>query len=151
MPFIPAGLPHAIGRGILIAEIQQNCDLTYRVYDYDRIDAGGSKRQLHVKKALDVARPFTDAEIETMRFERGTAPDLLVNCRYFTVKKMDIINEMPLSVRGSFHSLLFLAGHGKIAYGDGSVPFQKGDSFFIPAGMGHYMLQGCGSVLISSI
>ena len=69
--FIPAGLPHAIGKGILIAEIQQNCDLTYRVYDYDRIDASGNKRELHVDKALDVVRPFTDGEVDAIRYAKA--------------------------------------------------------------------------------
>ena len=64
--FIPAGLPHAIGKGILIAEIQQNCDLTYRVYDYDRRQADGSLRELHIDKACDVIRPFDEKEIDAI-------------------------------------------------------------------------------------
>ena len=61
--FIPAGMVHAIGAGILIAEIQQNSDLTYRVYDYDRVGANGKKRELHVERALDAVRPFEAEEI----------------------------------------------------------------------------------------
>ena len=71
--FIPAGLPHAIGGGILIAEIQQNCDLTYRVYDYDRRQKDGTLRELHVEKALDVIRGFEKEEIEALQYARTDA------------------------------------------------------------------------------
>lgn len=67
--FIPSGMVHAIGSGILIAEIQQNCDLTYRVWDYGRLGKDGKPRELHTEKACDVIRSFTDGEVEAERFE----------------------------------------------------------------------------------
>ena len=67
--FIPSGLLHAIGEGIIIAEIQQNSDITYRVYDYDRKDSSGKGRELHVDKSIDVVRPFSQEEIDSIRFE----------------------------------------------------------------------------------
>ena len=85
--YIPAGLVHAIGAGIIIAEIQQNSDLTYRVYDYNRTDSNGNKRELHVEKAFDCVKYFTDDEINTLRFESKEKNDneCLVASKYFKV------------------------------------------------------------------
>ena len=85
--FIPAGLVHAIGRGIFIAEIQQNCDLTYRVYDYGRLDLSGKPRELHTKKAFDVIRTFSREDIERLRMSALNSGEydksVLSHCEYF--------------------------------------------------------------------
>jgi mannose-6-phosphate isomerase len=153
--FIPAGMLHAIGAGILIAEIQQNSDLTYRVYDFDRVGADGKKRELHVKKALDVTRPFTEDEISAQRFERGKDTgigELLANSKYFKVRRLDQNGTATLTAPPeSFVSLLCTEGEGAIVADGASYPIVKGDSYFIPAGMGEFSLSGKLDVVISEV
>ena len=150
--FIPAGMVHAIGAGILIAEIQQNSDLTYRVYDYDRVGADGKKRELHTKKALDVVRPYTDAEVDAIRYSEGENNEMLANNRYFKVSKKDIDGRAELSVKGdSFLSLLCLDGEGELEFDGERYPISKGDSYFCPAGMGSLSVTGELSVICSRL
>lgn len=151
--FIPAGMPHAIGKGILIAEIQQNCDLTYRVFDYNRRDKNGNLRELHIDKALQVVRPFTKDEVDAIRFARGrTTPNTIVNCPYFCVRHFALVGEFAEAVtHESFTSLLFLSGEGIVESGEHRIPFVKGDSFFLPAGLGEYRIKGTGEVLITTL
>ena len=107
--FIPAGLAHAICGGILIAEIQQNSDLTYRIYDYDRVGANGKKRELHVERALDAVRSFEAEEINAIRYSRGgeSDPECLADSEYFSVYKIALDGERTFCAdRSSFHSLL---------------------------------------------
>lgn len=132
--FIPSGTVHAIGKGILIAEIQQNSDVTYRVYDYGRRGADGKLRQLHIKQAEDVAslnQPRRD-------YDFGGH---LARCEYFTVDRMngsfaDVCDDE------SFTSLLVLEGSGTLTQGAEILPVQKGDSFFLPANSGAYSVEG---------
>jgi len=136
--FIPSGLVHAIGAGILIAEIQQSSNVTYRVYDYMRRQKDGSLRELHVDKALDVIVDYSEEEIKKLQFAKAdevpTAKDstLIAACDYFKVVKFDTTSEVTLSADSSFIHVLCLDGEGSI---DGE-PIKKGDSYFIPAGTG---------------
>ena len=82
--FIPAGTIHAIGAGALVAEIQESSNLTYRLYDYDRIGKDGKKRELHIDKALDVA----DQPLRVLKYRPGMASELLIRCKYFEVYRM---------------------------------------------------------------
>lgn len=133
--FIEAGTIHAIGAGILIAEIQQNSNVTYRVYDYNRTDAQGKKRPLHIQKALDVAS-LKPAPVRKWA-------DHLASCRYFTVDKIETDTAVPIrSDENSFHHLLCLDGNGKIEWRDGGLEFKKGDSLFLPAGLGDCTASG---------
>lgn len=149
--FIPSGLPHAIGAGILIAEIQQNCDLTYRVYDYDRLQKDGTLRELHVDKALDVIRPFAHEEIEAIRYSRlngeAHAASLLADCTYFRVEHLN--NATTLAPSPYLRHLLVLAGNGALAYNGISYPLQKGDSYLLPASLGTMVLAGNCECLLS--
>lgn len=153
--FIPAGLVHAIGEGILIAEIQQNSDLTYRVYDYDRVGTDGKKRPLHVEKAIAVTRPINDAEREKAAFERGrkkTDGELLANGKYFSVIKKNISSTTSLTVgEDSFAHLLCIDGNGEISVGGENYPISRGDSYFLPAGLGSVALDGNFEVLVSRV
>lgn len=153
--FIPSGMLHAIGEGILIAEIQQNSDLTYRVYDYDRRQADGSLRQLHIEKALDVTRPFSEDEVNAIRFEAGREDrggEQLAHCRYFEVNRFDIDGEITLNAdKKSFKSLLSVDGEGEIVAGGVSYPISRGESYFIPAGMGEFTLKGKTSIIVSEV
>ena len=152
--FIPAGLPHAIGKGILIAEIQQNCDLTYRVYDYDRRGADGSLRELHIEKACDVIRPFGEDEIDAIRYSRGlpaSREDVLADCDYFRVEKLDLLkNAQTLTQNGYLRHLLAIEGEGIIEWDGISYPFGRGDSILLPACLESLTLSGDGTVLIST-
>ncbi len=152
--FIPAGLPHAIGKGILIAEIQQNCDLTYRVYDYDRRQADGSLRELHIDKACDVIRPFDEDEIDAIRYSRGlpaSHEDVLADCDYFRVEKLNLLkNAHTLHKNGYLRHLLCINGGGLIEYDGASYSFRRGDSVLLPACLDDMLLSGNGTVLIST-
>lgn len=140
--YIEAGTVHAIGAGALIAEIQENSNVTYRLYDYGRTDKNGKTRQLHIDKALDVANLHSStAPRQPMRklsYRPGYASELLCRCKYFQVERMLLNTEgrvLPKVQTGenSFYALLILDGCG-ILFGDGvNIPFFKGDCFFIPA------------------
>jgi len=141
--FIPSGLIHAIGAGILIAEIQQNSNITYRVYDYKRRQSDGSLRQLHAEKALETVRLYTATEIEELQFtnqkDNQTDVSLLASCEYFTVNKYSVKSGLSLSAdERSFNSIVCISGSGEIKFNSESYAITKGDSYYIPAGMGSY-------------
>ena len=154
--FIPSGLLHAIGDGCLIGEIQQNSDLTYRVYDYDRRGADGQLRELHVEKAMDVIRPFSEAEVDAIRFSRTPQyeeGECLAACPYFEVRRL-VLDGTPttLEVRAaSFRHLLCVGGSGVIRFEGEAYPIARGDSYFLPAGLGTCMLEGDATLLVSSL
>lgn len=150
--FIEAGTLHAIGKGILIAEIQQNSNTTYRIYDYGRVGADGKPRQLHVEKAVEVTK-LTPPEYPTKAMgeieqKDGCSVQLLSKCDYFRVNKVCVWEHcvFEASVK-SFNSLLVLDGEGEI---DG-VKLKKGDSCFIPAGYGEYTFKGKAEMVITDI
>lgn len=150
--FIPSGMLHAIGAGILIAEIQQNCDLTYRVYDYERRGADGSLRELHVDKALDVTVPFTEDEVNAIRYEGGDAENeqTLAHCRYFKTDKLTVTAPTQLTVdASSFAFLLCLEGEGTITAGGESYDIARADGYYLPAGLGNVTLDGDVTVLVA--
>ena len=150
--FIPAGMVHAIGAGILIAEIQQNSDLTYRVYDYDRIGADGKKRELHTAKALDVVRPYTEEQVNAIRYSCGYDPSLLANNDFFKVKRLCVSGSETLHAdERSFVSLLCLDGNGAIEFDGEKYPIFKGESYFCPAGMGEFKLTGNVEIICSTL
>lgn len=148
--FIQAGTLHAIGKGILIAEIQQNSNTTYRIYDYGRVGKDGKPRELHVEKAKDVtdlcpAKAYPETPVEQ---KDGYTSKLLSSCDYFTTYAVDVDSKAVLEAdEKSFASLLILEGEGKVV-GDDTVEFRKGDSIFIPAGTGKFAVDGkCKAIL----
>lgn len=154
--FIEAGTLHAIGKGILIAEIQQNSNTTYRIYDYGRVGADGKPRQLHIDKALDVTNlvpPSRPTKPQGQPEKKdGYTSTLLASCEYFTVHHLDVEEHASLFAgEESFQSLLILDGEFELDYGFGSLGLIKGDSVFVPANMGEYDLIGSGSVVLSEI
>lgn len=153
--FIPAGMLHAIGAGILIAEIQQNSDLTYRAYDFDRVGADGKKRPLHVDKALAVTRPYTEAQVDAIRYARGRECDegeLLASSEFFKVRRLKVDNGVKLTAtEESFVSLLCIDGGGVIVLDGEEYAIAKGDSYFVPAGTGAFALSGKMTVIASEI
>ena len=140
--FIEAGTIHAIGAGALVAEIQENSNLTYRLYDYDRVGKDGKKRELHVDKALDVANLKSSAEprqpLRVLKYRQGVAAELLTRCKYFEVYRMIVNTERRQKVHYradgiAFRVLLCVNGCGTISYDGGSITFYKGDCIFVPA------------------
>nr|MBQ4318209.1 class I mannose-6-phosphate isomerase [Clostridia bacterium] len=127
--YIPQGLVHAIGAGILIAEIQENSDITYRVYDYERRQKDGTLRQLHINEAADVIRDYSDDELEKLQYEHQPKEDgLLTACRSFTTRLIEVNGEYDLPELDSFGHILCLDGEGSI----GDTALRRGDSCFIP-------------------
>lgn len=145
---IEPGTVHAIKGGTLILETQQNSDITYRLYDYDRLQ-DGKPRELHIEKSIDVIRcPQKEAAIspQIINILGGTVTQL-VECNYYRVKKLDIDGEMKLSQEEPFTILSVLDGEGTI---DGT-PIRKGDHFILPFGYGEYCLSGTMMVISSGI
>lgn len=151
MFFIPSGTVHAIGSGILICEIQQNSNTTYRVYDYDRRDANGNPRQLHIKQAIDVSclEPSPEQKAPTIIAD---GVEELAKCKYFTVRKIDVDGEKTISAEdGSFRSLIFLSGQGTLTVGDSVITAEKGDSIFVPAQNTDYKISGKCEIILSYV
>lgn len=152
--FIPAGLVHAIGKGIVLAEIQQNSDTTYRFYDYGRPGLDGKPRELHTEKAIEAFKPFASEAINTERFEAcldSIPKDALACCRYFSAFLKIITKKESFSLDGyDFISIICLSGCGSISYDEGSEALSPGDSFFIPARLKNISLNGDMTVIISS-
>lgn len=149
--FIESGTIHAIGAGLLIAEIQQNSNTTYRVYDYGRVGADGKPRQLHVEKAKEVTRlcPPTAAygAVETVN---GLAR--LASCKYFTVDKLEVRGAASVLVDDtSFASLLCLEGCLIVEAAGQSVSMVAGDCVFLPAGLGEVKIIGNGALVNSRV
>lgn len=138
--FIPSGTLHGIGAGLVIAEIQQNSNVTYRVFDYDRVDADGKPRPLHVEKAMEV----TDLHpAEHLNFGSH-----LGACPYFAVDA----HSGPFTAccgGDSFCALLITEGQGTLVCGGETRKVKKGDCLFLPAGSGDYQVSGgCRTLVI---
>ncbi len=154
--FIEAGTLHAIGAGALIAEIQQSSNSTYRVYDYGRIGKDGKPRQLHIEKALAVTK-LKPADKKPGAIAKLTCftdyqLSVLAQCDLFNVSHFDLAGNCYLNAKSdSFHSILILDGEIAITYGKDSFTVKKGDSLFVPAGMGEYILNGTGEFILTTI
>lgn len=137
--FIEAGTMHAIGKGILIAEVQQNSNTTYRVSDYGRLGADGKPRQLHIKQAVEVTkthkptRPYGNVGDVTL-YPFGTVREL-ASCEYFTAELINLDGNVGIYDNESFISLLILDGEVSLSYTGGMMRLKKGDSLFLPAGL----------------
>ncbi len=152
--FIPAGTVHAIGAGIVIAEIQENSNLTYRVYDYGRKDKNGKERELHIAKALDVMHCKPAGRGKAVDEEISGGCRRLASCPYFTVDRAFLREGEKLikSVgKESFLSAILLNGQGKVQEeaGGRELSAEKGNSFFIPAGSGDVSFFGDGEWLFT--
>ncbi len=144
--FIPSGTIHAIGAGCLICEIQQNSNLTYRVYDYGRKDKNGNERELHVEKALKVSN-LEKYESKPLGINRSFG-ELLGASKYFTTTKVCLDGALSLPMdEGSFKCVTVLEGEGKI----GDESFAQGDSFFLPAGTENVDVCGHGTLIVVEI
>lgn len=156
--YIEAGTIHAIGAGALVVEIQESSNLTYRMYDYNRIDKDGKMRELHVEKALEVANLKASAEpaqpMRVLKYRPGSASELLCRCEYFEVYRMLIHTEQCREMveyqsdSTSFRVLLCVDGCGSFVMEDGEfISFFKGDCIFFPANSVKVRLHGAAQFL----
>ena len=154
--YIEAGTVHAIGAGTLVAEIQESSNVTYRLYDYGRLDKKGNKRPLHVDKALEVARLSASSAprqpMRVLKYKNGCASELLTRCKYFQVERLLLNTEgrkMPSmrADKNSFQALLVVDGCG-VLFGEGfMLNFFKGDCIFVPADSIEIKLHGRAQLL----
>lgn len=133
--FIPAGRVHTIGKGILLAEIQQTSDITYRIYDFDRKDAAGNKRELHIENALEALDFNLYDSYKTPYKQEVNVGNILVDSPYFTTKKWVLKGDvvMDCSDRDSFVILILTSGDLNMEYENTNYTLRKGDVYLIPA------------------
>ncbi len=139
--FVPAGTLHAINAGIMLFEIQQKSDLTYRVYDYDRRDAQGNPRELHIERALDVINyaAAPPAVVEPRALD--DARTLLVTCPHFAMERWALAApRAAMTDPGSFEILTVIDGATDLAWADGTLSLKRGESIVLPASLGEYHL-----------
>lgn len=153
--FIPAGTLHAIGKGILICEVQQNSNTTYRIYDYGRVGADGKPRDLHIEKALDVTTlapaPAHACGNEVDLFA-GARTRLLAACDYFTAYHLAVDGGCEFTVgEDSFQCLTALSGSMQLRSETDELSIEKGESVFLPANLGQCALKGTGELILSKI
>jgi mannose-6-phosphate isomerase len=142
--FVPAGTAHTIGAGLVLCEIQEHSDITYRVYDYNRRDARGNARELHVEKALDVIRfgEQRGGKITPARMDRGGRVETyFAACRYFASVKWEFSKSIAAATsREHFDLLIFLDGRGRIQWGGERAEYAPMQTWMLPAALGAYEL-----------
>jgi mannose-6-phosphate isomerase len=150
--YIPAGMVHAIGEGVLLYEIQQSSDLTYRFWDWGRRDARGNGRALHLRQALDVADPglfLRPCEGERVRRTGGFATRL-IDSPHFMLDRLEATGSMPLEATPKRFRLITGLCEGWMTYPGGALAFKPGDSLFIPAGADRIKLECVGTLLLAA-
>ncbi len=148
--YIPAGMVHAIGPGIVLYEIQQSSDVTYRFWDWDRRDKAGNPRALHWEKAVDVARvdlQLAPTRGETIPCESGNCTRYL-DTPHFTLERLHVDGAMPLASRPGFRYVTALCD-GKLVCGDEAIAFARGDTLFLPGDINGITALAEGDLLIS--
>lgn len=153
--YVPAGTVHGIGAGILVAEIQESSNVTYRVYDYDREDKNGNKRELHFDKAIQVmdmdVAPDAGQKPRMVKHYPGCSRELLCRCKYFEVERIQVTKGFSFSVMdSSFQVMMCLEGYGQVETMDADVKpvrFSKGETLFLPAGIGRCITLGETTIL----
>jgi mannose-6-phosphate isomerase len=135
--FIPAGKVHAIGKGILVAEIQQTSDITYRIYDYDRKDSSGNLRELHTELALDAINFDDNTEFKTEYSVETDIPAEILKCNYFATNILQFRKALERDYHkiDSFIILMNLEGRYNLEYDNGEELVNKGETVLIPAAL----------------
>ncbi|WP_053367818.1 mannose-6-phosphate isomerase, class I [Bacillus sp. FJAT-27245] len=150
---VPSGTIHAIGKGIVILETQQNSDTTYRVYDYNRKDNDGNLRELHIERSLSVTTvPSIEPKVEPLiQMLEGVTVITYVQNEYFTVHKWEVDGEATLRQRKPFKLVSVLNGNGSILKNGKEYAFKKGDHFLLPHGFDEYKLAGKAEMIVSHV
>ena len=142
--FVPAGSAHTIGPGMLLCEVQQNSDITYRIFDYNRRQADGSFRPLHVRQAFDVLQfgpqrcgKMTGVQVQ----QRSAKRTYLAACPYFAMEIWQFAEAMDAGTcPDRFELLVVFEGHGRIRWRSESMPYTRGEAWMLPAALGEYHL-----------
>lgn len=150
--FIPSGRIHAITPGIIINEIQQNSDLTYRVYDWGRAGFNGKPRELHIKKSLDVIN-FKDFAPDVMKVNPSCIGTniitILIQCPYFQVEKYILNEKIKIeSDRSSFNIISIIDGSGVLNWEKKEIELNKGETILIPAVLSSFIIHPQSSMTI---
>jgi mannose-6-phosphate isomerase len=144
--YVPSGTPHTIGAGMILCEVQQNSDLTYRLYDFHRVDAHGKPRELHVEKAMavidfDHRKGGRVAPVPLPSADDGAKKSLLVACPYFATERWDLsAQHHAKSDPAHFDLLVILSGRGNIQWSANSCSYRQGECWFIPANLGQFSI-----------
>lgn len=150
--FVPAGTVHAVGQGILLAEIQQNSDITYRVYDWDRLQDDGTPRQLHVERSLQAIHFGSrhGGAAKPLRCGKGASQrTVLAACKYFSAELVNLDGEHRRETgRTSFHLLLGKSGTISVAAGASEAVAGPGEAVLVPGSCLSYEVQGRGEFLV---
>lgn len=142
--YIPSGTVHAILEDILIAEIQQNSNTTYRIFDWDRADKHGNKRELHIERALDVINFDTNKS----QISNSDQQMRLIESEYFNVDEININHKHILTVsEEAFMVIMNISGLGRIYWKNGSETINKGDTLLLPASLGKIEIEGSLKIL----
>ncbi|MGG2017472.1 mannose-6-phosphate isomerase, class I [Bacillus sp. S10(2024)] len=149
--YVPSGTIHALCEGTLVLETQQSSDTTYRVYDYNRVDQIGNKRELHLEKAVEVSSvPHIDYDITVqVNEENGAIITTYVQEEYFSVYKWEIQQEASFQQNKDFQLVSIVEGEAIVTTVDGNFVIKKGDHFILPANMGNFVIKGNVIAIVS--
>lgn len=132
--YIPAGMVHALMGGVMVCEVQQNSNVTYRLYDYERLDQNGRQRELHLDKALEVIDFNLDAKVKQ--------PQASIDCPYFSLQPRRVSGAMKLCLADHFYILCILKGYGTIIWNEGAESVKAGETILLPACLGDVLVSG---------
>ena len=145
--FLETGTVHAIGAGLVVAEIQQTSDITYRLYDFDRVDAQGATRELHVDLALDAIN-YNVVQTKKEYSKDVNESNVVVDCPYFTTNFIPLDGNISVQKDGkSFTVYMCIDGEFEIECNDAVYHYKKGDTLLIPAGISELIISGKASIL----
>ncbi|QLC67545.1 class I mannose-6-phosphate isomerase [Flavobacterium sp. LPB0248] len=145
--FLETGTVHAIGAGLVVAEIQQTSDITYRLYDFDRVDAQGNKRELHVDLALDAIN-YNKVDTQKKYDSKTNTSNVVVDCPYFTTNFIPLEDKVEVSKSGeTFTVYMCIEGSFEIEYDGFKYTYIKGDTVLVPAAINAFVLSGKASIL----
>lgn len=148
--YIPEGQLHCLGGGITLAEFQESCDITYRLYDFNRKDKDGKLRPLHIEEGLSALTLRTESEIERLRYEKGYSENCICKSRAFTVNKLSVKKRETLYFK-VHTALVCVEGEGILFYEGTSLPVRKGSTLFIPHGTKEFTVEGNLTLLSATV
>ena len=142
--FVPAGTAHTIGPGMVLCEVQQHSDLTYRVFDYNRVQADGKPRPLHVRQALEVMRfgEHGGGKVDPVQVKQGPLTETyFAACHYFAIEQWEFSERIAAATSPErFELLIPLSGNGRIEWSSESAPYGPAEVWLLPAALGAYQL-----------
>lgn len=151
--YVPSGTIHAIGKGIVMLETQQSSDITYRIYDYDRTDANGDKRELHLKRAKQVTTvPHQTITVDSREVVIGDLTQItLIEEQYFAVYRWRLNGKTSQKLDKDFLQVIVISGNAVITIDRKSFNIKNGNVFILPYGIKSYELSGDAAFIVSTI